>query len=119
MGVLEDFQADLVAAWSPGRVFEIGSVPASPSYPYVILSDDPDVPRVRSLDGSGPLAGRVTVQVFGRTAASVRSVSQTVVDRWDGNVVPGGNVAALRVLSPIFRDADTAGVLGRTMSFVF
>lgn len=53
---LDALQAALTAA-GVARVYKFGAVPASPPFPYAVLSDAPAAPEVRRLSGSGdPLA---------------------------------------------------------------
>ena len=39
------------------RVYGINEVPATPAYPYAVLSLRPGAPQVRTLDGSGDPVG--------------------------------------------------------------
>jgi hypothetical protein len=112
--------ADLVTlrGGSAARVYPVGAVPASPTYPYVVVGYAPNVPLVRSLDGSGDPVGRFTVQHFGRSAASVEAEAAESFALFDGGEVDG-EVCEQEMATPIYRDPDDAGVLSITHTYRF
>lgn len=111
MTASDDLDALLTAL--PGRTYELGAVPSTPTYPYRVVSLAPDAPRVRDLGGSGNPAGRFTVQHFGRTADSVLTLAESTFTTFDGKPLPldGEPVAWQEIASSPYRDPDTQGVL--------
>ena len=120
MSDLDTIAAALVTA-GVTRVYKLGVVPASPAYPYAVVSWSPGAPTVRTLDGTGQPAGRFTVQHFGRTAESVAAIAALSFATFDGDPLPlaGTPVAWQEVASPVYRDPDDQGVLSITHSYRF
>lgn len=113
--------ADLVALRKVGgftRVYPIGAVPATPTYPYVVMGYAPNAPEVRDLSGSGDPLRRFTVQHFGKTADSVEAMADVTFVTFDGQQVDG-QTCEQEIASPIFRDPDDAGVLSTTHTYRF
>lgn len=100
------------------RVYKMGAVPASPSYPYVVIGYSPNAPVVRDLGGDGDQVQRFTVQHFGRSADSVEAVAATTFDTFDGEQVLG-ETCWQETATPIYRDPDDSGVLSTTHTYRF
>lgn len=98
------------------RLYAIGSVPASPTYPYGVYAASMGRGDSYTLDSAhGVRWLRATVQTFGRTAASAldhaEKVANALLDqRLEVNYTP------LRMeLDPaVVRDPDDQGVIGVT-----
>lgn len=105
-------RAALVTA-GVARVYDVGAVPDRPTYPYAVLGVAPGTPQVRRLSGSGDPAGRFTVQMFGRTVASVTDVASRAFAAFDGKPLPLADtpVAWQEVATEWARDPDDDGVL--------
>jgi hypothetical protein len=112
--------SDLVtqAGGSEGRVYAMGKVPASPTYPYRVVGYAPDAPVTRTQNASGDPLRRFTVQHFGRSADSVEAVATATFDTFDGQRV-GGDVCTQEIATPITRDPDDQGVLSTTHTYRF
>lgn len=113
--------SDLVTLRKVGgftSVYPIGAVPASPTYPYVVIGYAPGAPLVRTLDGSGDPLRRFTVQHFGKSADSVEAQAATTFATFDGQQVAGGTCEQ-EIATPIFRDPDATGVLSITHTYRF
>lgn len=112
MGDVDALRAALVAG-GVKRVYDAGSVPASPTYPYAVISASPAVPQVRTLDGSGDPVGRVTVRHFGLSHASVADIAALTFATFDGAALPlpDAPVAEQEVATDVYRDPDSQGVL--------
>lgn len=118
MSALVAVRAALDTAGVP-RVYHFGSVPTSPTYPYVVISSAPGAPQVRTLDGSGDQQGRFAIQHFGRTVEAVEALAALSFVTFDGRplALPGGPVAWQEVASSLYRDPDTGGVLTITHTY--
>jgi hypothetical protein len=101
-----------------GRVYAIGSVPASPNYPYVVIGYSPNAPVVRTALGDGDQVRRFTVQHFGRTDDAVEDVADKTFATFDGKPV-AGDVCTQEIATPITRDSDDSGVLTTTHTYRF
>ncbi|CAA9242617.1 MAG: hypothetical protein AVDCRST_MAG83-1721 [uncultured Arthrobacter sp.] len=104
------------------RVYKFGSVPASPSYPYAVVSPAYGAPTVRTLDGSGKPIGRFTVQFFGRLIDGLVDAAAKAFVAFDGvelSELDGDPVAWQELSTPPYRDPDTAGVLDITHTYRF
>lgn len=111
MSALDDLVAVLTTAGV--RAYKLGEVPASPVYPYAVLSLSPMPPRVRTMDAAGDRAGRFKVQHFGRTDASVSTLADVTFGAFDGKALPlaGSPVAEQEISTDPYRDPDDQGVL--------
>lgn len=121
MSDLDALIARLSAA-GVARVYKFGSVPASPSYPYAVVSPALGAPVVRTLDGSGDPMGRFTVQHFGRGIDLLVENADKAFDAFDGvelSDLPGDPVAWQELSTPPYRDPDTTGVLNVTQTYRF
>lgn len=101
-----------------GRVYAIGSVPASPGYPYTVIGYAPNAPVVRTADGAGDRVRRFTAQHFGRTDDSVEDVADATFAAFDGKRVDG-DLCVQEVATTITRDPDDQGVLTITHTYRF
>lgn len=112
--------SDLVtqAGGSTQRVYAIGAVPSTPTYPYRVIGYSPNAPAVRDLGGSGNPLRRFTVQHFGRTADAVEAVADATFTTFDGKQVAGA-VCEQEIATPIYRDPDDSGVLSTTHTYRF
>lgn len=110
--------ADLVAlrAAKGGRVYEVGQVPASPTYPYTVIGYAPNAPVTRTTIGSGDPVRRFTVQHFGRSAAEVEDHAGRTFAAFDGQPI-NGDLCTQEVATSIDRDADDSGVLSTTHTY--
>lgn len=106
------------------RVYEFGSVPASPTYPYAVLAVTFADALGYTLDAHhGPQRHRIVCQSFGRSLASAQDVDDdlraTFLDQplaiegsgWESDP------AEPEVASALVRDPDTSGVIGITSTF--
>lgn len=111
---------DLVtqAGGSAARVYAIGAVPASPSYPYRVIGYSPNAPIERTVNGAGDPLRRFVVQHFGRSADSVEAAADATFAAFDGQRVDG-NVCTQELATPIQRDPDDSGVLSTTHTYRF
>lgn len=106
------------------RVYRRLGVPASPTYPYLVLAVTPGRGDTYTLDGSpGVRWGLVTVQAFGRSdegaqAAASAATAALLGHRLD---VPGWETTPCRLaLDPTpTEDPDDAGVAGLTLAITF
>lgn len=103
---------------SAQRVYAVGAVPATPTYPYVVIGYAPNAPTVRRLSGSGDPTERFTVQHFGKTADSVEAEAAETFAAFEGREVKG-HVCEQEMASPLYRDPDAAGVLSITHTYRF
>lgn len=113
-------EAVATAAAGVPRVYALGSVPSSPSYPYGVFSAQLLEDTARTLEhGPSIRWTQIVFQGFGRTADSVTAVTEqfrtALVGKWlsfDGHTV-GPFEVELRPTPPT-RDPDAGGVLGVT-----
>jgi len=113
--------ADLVTARKVGgftRVYPMGAVPATPTYPYVVIGYTPNAPVVRNMLGGGDVIGRFVVQHFGKTADAVEDQAGITFATFDGKAF-GGNVVTQEVATTVDRDPDDRGVLSTTHTYRF
>lgn len=103
---------------SAGRVYPIGAVPSSPTYPYVVIGYAPNAPTERTMDGDGLPLRRFTVQHFGRSADSVETEAEESFATFDGQVILG-ELCEQELATPIYRDPDDSGVLSTTHTYRF
>lgn len=99
-----------------GRTYELGAVPASPTYPYAVIGYAPNAPVTRTSDGSGDQVRRFTVQHFGRTAASVEAIADLTFATFDGQPIDG-DLCTQEIATLIDRDSDDSGVLSTTHTY--
>lgn len=103
-----------------GRVYRLGSVPASPAYPYTVFSAQLLEDVAATLEkGASVRWVQVVAQTFGRTVDSVNGQSEgfrsLLIGKWlsfDG--YGAGPVEGELRPTPPTRDPDTGGVLGST-----
>lgn len=111
--------ADLVTARKVGgftRVYPMGAVPATPTYPYVVIGYAPNAPDVRTMNGSGDPVGRFYVQHFGRIADAIEDQAAITFTTFDGKTF-SGRVVTQEIATPIDRDPDDRGVLSTTHTY--
>ena len=104
------------AGGTAARVYPMGKVPSSPTYPYRVIGYAPDAPVTRTQNAAGDPLRRFTVQHFGRSADSVEAVATATFDTFDGQRV-GGDVCTQELATPIVRDPDDSGVLSTTHTY--
>lgn len=114
----------IVAALVTGgvtRAYKFGAVPASPAYPYAVVSAAPGAPQVRTLDGSGDPMGRFVVQHFSRTHDGATDLADLTFATFDGHALPldDAPVCWQEVTSGVYRDPDDQGVLTITHTYRF
>ena len=108
------------AAASVTRLYRVGAVPTSPTYPYGVFSAQYGRGDSYTLDSTaGARSVRVTFQGFGRTADSALAVTETFIGALlDKALTVGGQITTpLRIEldpTPPSRDPDDAGVIGVT-----
>lgn len=109
---------DLVtlAGGTAARVYAMGKVPSSPTYPYRVLGYAPNAPVTRTQNGAGEQLRRFVVQHFGRSADSVEAVADATFTTFDGQRVDG-DVCTQEIATPITRDPDDSGVLSTTHTY--
>lgn len=117
---------DAVAAATAAvpRLYELNSVPASPTYPYGVYSATLGRGETYTLDITyGVRFGRIVVQIFGKTADSALSLMESVIFALlDNRLTIAGYeaTACLLELDPtVTRDPDDKGVVGVTATFTF
>lgn len=115
------------ATFAVPRRYPTGSVPKSPTYPYLVYSVAGDRAEAYTLDAShGVRFYRVIFQSFGRTLQSALDVdaaaTEALLDRaFDPIDLPFYDCGPCRleVPSAIVRDPDAGGVLGVTTTLTF
>lgn len=114
------FEAVVDATADLPRLYPLGSVPASPTYPYGVLSAQMGRGDGYTLDSAHGLRWvRVTAQFFGRTSASALDhAEKATAALLDHSLAFDGYVTTpLRFEldpTPPTRDPDAAGVVGVT-----
>ena len=106
------------------RVYPLGSVPASPSYPYSVVGVTPDLAGNYTLDAThGTRNYRIWVQSFGRTAESALAYNEVAdTNLLDASLeVDGYDCGPIRVQvgGSMTRDPDDEGVVGVTSAYIF
>lgn len=117
-----DLLAARLTAAGVARVYKFGSVPATPSYPYAVLSPAYGAPEVRMLAGPGEPLGRFTVQFFGRAVDTLVADAAKAFTAFEGvelTDLAGAPVAWQEISTPPYRDPDTTGVLDITQTYRF
>lgn len=112
------------AAASVPRLYPIGGVPSTPTYPYGVFSAALGRTYAYALDSETRARyGRVTLQTFGRTAnAALDHMDKLIAALLDMRlVVAGWDPSPLRMeLEPrVTRDPDDSGVVGVTAALSF
>jgi hypothetical protein len=98
------------------RVFKVGSVPATPQYPYRVIGYAPNAPLVLNQLGQGDQIARFYVQHFARTVDGLEAVAEDTFATFHGKTY-GGNVISQETATPIDRDPDDRGVLTTTHTY--
>jgi hypothetical protein len=102
------------------RAYQLGTVPAAPTYPYTVWSAQLLEEDVETLDGRGSIRwAQIVTQTFGRTLSAVNDQTEkfrnALLGTWlafDG--YEAGPIASELRPTPPSRDPDAAGVLGST-----
>lgn len=114
MSVLDDVVTVIKAAGMQ-RAYSIGSVPASPTYPYAVVGVDTGTPGLRRAGGGATKKDRrVTVQLFGRSDDAVLDYARLADLALEDKVIgalPGRPFSYRELQTPIYRDPDDQGVL--------
>lgn len=113
---------DKLTAAGVARAYALGSVPASPGYPYVVVMVSRDDALSPALAGGHDLVRwRVTTQTFGRQVEQVEHFDglafKALQDQQLVAAIECGP-CDLQVSAPT-RDPDDGGVLGVTSSYLF
>lgn len=112
------------AVGGSGRLYPLGGVPGSPTYPYGVYSATLGQGDVYMNDGGhGVRHGRVVMQTFGHTADAALTLMETVATVLMGRVldIDGHDPTPTRLeFDPVvLRDPDDDGVVGVTATFTF
>lgn len=106
------------------RLYPLGSVPATPTYPYGVYSGSIGRGDGYSLDATyGVRYGLIVVQTFGKVGAAAEDwmdrVTAALLDQT--LTIAGLDASPCQLeLDPVMtRDPDDAGVVGLTASFTF
>lgn len=114
MSILDDLAALAVTA-GVTRAYPVGSVPATPTYPYAVIGTDAGTPTNRRLGGgTDRKPRRVTVQIFGKSDDSVLALADLADAAFEDKVLGSlaGDPFSMREMqTPIMRDPDAGGVL--------
>ncbi len=106
------------------RAYQLGSVPAAPTYPYGVYSAALGRGDSYTLDATeGVRHGRITVQTFGKTTESALALAEQIRTALVGIrlTITDHSCDAIRAeLDPqIVRDPDVGGVVGVTATYTF
>lgn len=106
------------------RLYALGSVPATPVYPYGVYSATLGRGDAYTLNARHGLRwGRVVFQAFGKSLDSALSISDAVIAALldESLSVTGYNCGpcVLELDPAITRDPDVSGVIGVTFTFAF
>lgn len=96
------------------RAYKLGSVPASPAYPYAVLSLSTGSTRARTLDMNADRLREIVAQFFGRTDDSVRDLAALADEAFDGvtlDDIADEPTATREIGTSPYRDPDDQGVL--------
>lgn len=112
------------AATDVSRLYAVNSVPAAPTYPYGSYSASLGRGGAYLNDArEGIRWGRITVQTFGKTAASALAKAEAVRSELVGTVLEFDGYSATPCRSEldpaIVRDPDTTGVVAVTTTLTF
>lgn len=114
MSVIDGLVA-LAKAAGMTRAYSVGSVPASPGYPYAVVSADTGTPGVRRAGGGATKkTRRATVQVFGKSDDSVLDYADMADAAFEDKVLgtlEGRPFSYREMQTPIMRDPDDNTVL--------
>lgn len=120
---MSDIEALVTHAETSGvdRVYPVGGVPSTPTYPYAVLASSRLAPDVRRLDGGGTNPKRFTAQLFGKSAASVEDLADLMLAAFDAAWIPdlSDSQCRVEVTTPPYRDPDDRGVLNITHTYRF
>lgn len=117
--------AKMSAGRSPApRIYKTNAVPASPTFPYSVVSVVGDQAGNYTLDARHSTRDyRITVQSFGRDVDGALAYDTAAIDRLldESLTVAGFDCGPIRlqVGSAIVRDPDDNGVVGVTSSLLF
>lgn len=117
-------EAVAAATASVARLYEVGKVPASPTYPYGSYAASLGRGDTYLLSADeGVRWGRVTVQAFGKTASSALAKAEEVRAALFGAhlAITGFAATPIRTeLDPVVvRDPNDSGVVGVTATYTF
>lgn len=96
------------------RAYKLGDVPASPPYPYAVLTLNTGTARARGLDMKAGKTYRLSVQMFGREHDSVTDLAGIADEAFDGtplDYIDGYPVSVRELSTDPYRDPDDLGVL--------
>ena len=114
MSIADDLAALAVTAGIT-RAYPLGSVPASPAYPYAVIGCDTGTPVNRRLGGgTNRKPRRVTVQIFAKSDDVVLDYADKADNAFEDKVLStldGSPFSMREMQTPIMRDPDTSGVL--------
>lgn len=122
---LDTALAKVIAGRSPApRVYKTNAVPASPTYPYSVMSVSADQARTYTLDAThGTRDHRITLQSFGRTIDAALAYDEAAVDNLLDRrlTVAGYQCGPIRIelSAAVVRDPDDQGVVGVTSTLTF
>lgn len=104
------------------RVYKLGSVPASPAYPYAVVGLDSGTPNARGANMKTGLIHRLTVQMFGKEADAVLDLARLADLAFEGVALTDltdSPVATREISTPPYRDPDDNGVLSILHTYRF
>lgn len=115
--------AALEATWNAAQVHDVGSVPASPTTPYAVVSVDSGTPGNYRAAQHGSKAYRIAVQCFGKDVSevgfAVEKAESAFLDKRLTITGYDATPCATEVSSPIYRDPDAGVLLLSTLTFTF
>lgn len=104
------------------RIYKVNEVPASPAYPYRVVSLGSPDPRGRMLSGESWRDRRFAVQHFARTHDAVTALAEASDAAFMEQHLPefpGEPFCWREVSTPPYRDPDDSGVLAITHTYRF
>lgn len=113
---------DRAISYGPSRVYALGKVPASPVYPYVVMSLDTGRTTNRRGGGPGRKVRRLVVQMFGRSVDSVLAVAEQIDAAFEDAVIvelPDRPASRREVGANPYRDPDTGGVITALHTYTY
>lgn len=101
------------------RVYAENTVPAKPSYPYVVLGLSHGAPGAATSDGHSHVTRWLTAKVYSRTVDQLTATSDQIDAAFNGRALPldGSPVAEFLQANQMSRDADDNGVLGTVLTY--